>query len=106
MSIPMSKVEYLKDGKVVGAMFSWTVSYGTAPTHENGIAYLKRAHKQLQEHYEEYLSEYFQKILNFSLPPKDYDGLRVRWINGDIITYFLTGEGLVASEVLKESERV
>jgi len=94
MSIPMW-VTLLKNGVEIGG-FPQNASISSERDAMAAVSYLKSVHQSIQE---------FDHPMLFPPVRKDYDALKVRWINGDYATYYLNGAALLSAEVIKEENR-
>lgn len=93
MSIPMPPIELLKEGRVIDTI-SCTASYGNTHKVEDAVRWLKGWHEVLQD---EFVAN---KETDGRGIRKDYDAMRVKWFNENIVTWYLTGQALLDGEVL------
>ena len=96
MSIPMPPIELIKEGRVIDT-FSATASYGNTKSVADAVRWLKGWHETLQSDFVCSIEKDGRGI------PKDYDAMRVKWFNEDIVTWYMTGQALLDGEVLNDN---
>jgi hypothetical protein len=88
-------VTLLKDGVEIGR-FPQNASISSERDALAAVSYLKSVHDSIQN---------YENAMLYPTVRKDYDALKVRWINGDYATYYLNGAALLSAEVIKEEDR-